>query len=82
MGELNCMIKVIGIFIILLTTIPLTAKNFTTKEEIKPVGGIQNLTMKGKIMHLMVHFSQFPLETILLLSSLVALSFYLSQLLF
>ena len=82
MGELSCMLKVVGIFIVLLTTLPLIAKNFTTEEEIKPLGGIQNLTMKGKIMHLMVHFSQFPLESVLVLGTLVALSFYLSQLVF
>ena len=81
MGELTCMTRVVGIFSILLFTLPLIAKNFTTQEEIKPVGGIKNLTFKGKMMHLMVHFSQFPLESSLLLGSLVALSFYLSQLL-
>ena len=81
MVELTCMTRVLIIFSVLLFTVPLVAKNFTTQEEIKPVGGIENLTFKGKMMHLMVHFSQFPLESSLLLGSLVALSFYLSKLL-
>ena len=81
MGELTCMTRVIIIFSVLLFTLPLVAKNFTTQEEIKPIGGIQNLNFKGKMMHMIVHFSQFPIESILLLGTLVALSFYLSQLL-
>ena len=81
MGELTCMTRVVLIFSVLLFTLPLVTRNFTTQEEIKPIGGIENLTFKGKMMHLLVHFSQFPLESSLLLGTLVALSFYLSQLL-
>ena len=81
MVELTCMTRVLIIFSVLVFTVPLVARKFTTQEEIKPVGGIKNLTFKGKMMHLMVHFSQFPLESLLLLGTLVAISFYLSKLL-
>jgi hypothetical protein len=81
MEELNCMTKVVLIFSALLFTVPLVARKFTTQEEIKPIGGIENLSFKGKMMHLMVHFSQFPMESSLLLGTLVSISFYLSQLL-
>ena len=80
MFELNSMTRVLIIFSVLLFTVPLVARKFTTQEEIKPVGGIENLTFKGKIMHLMVHFSQFPFESSFLLGILLTLSFYLSKL--
>lgn len=79
MSEFNCMTKVTGVFILLLLIIPFLAKDFTTQSEIKPIGGLKNLTVKGRFMHLLVHFSQFPMETIILLSIMLIISFYVSQ---
>ena len=56
MSEFNCMTKVTGVFILLLLIIPFLAKDFTTQSEIKPIGGLKNLTVKGRFMHLLVHF--------------------------
>tara|TARA_A100001015_G_scaffold290522_1_gene363640 strand:+ start:923 stop:1183 length:261 start_codon:yes stop_codon:yes gene_type:complete len=81
MLEFKYISRVIGFFVLLIFIIPLIAKNYTTKEEIKPIRGIDKLTIRGKIMHLLVHFSQFPFESSLLLSVFLAVSFYFAKLL-
>ena len=48
-----------------------------TKEEIKPPNGAENLTFKSQIMHMLVHHSQVPLTSSLIIVLIVSLSMVL-----
>ena len=69
----------VGILINLI--LPQIVKPFATPEEIKPPNGARNLTFKEQLMHMLVHHSQVPLSSSIIISVIVALSIILGKML-
>jgi len=80
MGETNCMIKVTAIVVLLNLTLPLLAKPFATVEEVSPQRGAASLSLKGQIMHMLVHHAQVPFTSSLIVATLVIVAFMLISL--
>ena len=62
------------IALIINLTLPIIVKPFATQEEITPPQGASKLSFKGQIMHMLVHHSQVPLTSSLIVVSIVVLS--------
>ena len=70
----SCVINAVIYAIVLNLLLPLIAKRFATKEEIKPSKGAQNLSFKSQIMHMLVHHSQVPVTSSIIISVIVVVS--------
>ena len=60
----------VGINLIL----PALVKPFATEEEISPSNGAENLSIKGQLVHMMVHHNQVPFSSSLIIGLIVFLS--------
>ena len=74
MSGYSCVINAVIYAIVLNLLLPLIAKRFATKEEIKPSKGAQNLSFKSQIMHMLVHHSQVPVTSSIIISVIVVVS--------
>ena len=77
MGESNCIQNAVFYGVVLNLVLPFVLKPFATPEEIKPPNGAQNLSLKSQFMHMMVHHSQGPLISSVIVGLIVGLSVYL-----
>ena len=77
MGESNCIQNAVFYGVVLNLVLPFILKPFATQEEIKPPNGAQNLSLKSQFMHMMVHHSQVPLISSVIVGLIVGLSVYL-----
>tara|TARA_B100000965_G_C19306952_1_gene632723 strand:+ start:452 stop:694 length:243 start_codon:yes stop_codon:yes gene_type:complete len=59
--------------------LPMVVKPFATPEEIKPpTGNAKDLNFKQQLMHMMVHHSQVPVSSSIIVGTIVGLSVYLA----
>ena len=70
-------IKAAVVGVILNIVLALAASPFATKEEIMPPKGASSLNFKSQIMHMLVHHSQVPLTSSLIIVLIVSLSMIL-----
>jgi len=76
-----CIMNAILIGVILNIVLPMALIPFATEEEIKPPNGAASLDMKGQFMHMMVHHSQVPVTSSLIVALMVGLAVYLGYVL-
>jgi hypothetical protein len=69
-----CLINALIFAVILNLALPLIAKPMATPDEIKPPNGAHNLDFKGQIMHMLVHHSQVPLTSSIIVGLIVVLA--------
>ena len=72
-------VKSVIIGIVLNIVLSFVLKQFATTEEIKPSGGASSLSLKGQFMHMMVHHTQVPFMSSLIVGLIVFLSGYISS---
>jgi hypothetical protein len=72
--EYSCILNACFYSIILNLILPLIVKPFATPEEIKPPKGASNLSFKSQVMHMLVHHSQVPIASSIIIVLIVALS--------
>ena len=59
--------------------LPMIVKPYATPEEIKPpTGNAKDLNFKQQLMHMMVHHSQVPISSSIIVGTIVGLSVYIS----
>lgn len=77
-SQVNCAISasVVGIFLNLV--LPMAVKNIATDDEIKPPNGAAKLTLKEQLVHMLVHHSQVPLSSSIIIAAIVFLSVLIS----
>ena len=70
----KCIINAVIYAIALNLILPLIAKRFATPEEIKPPNGAEKLSLKSQLMHMLIHHSQVPLTSSIIIVLIVSLS--------
>ena len=70
--------KSVAVAVLLNLILPYVASLYASPEEVKPSNGAHNLSLKGQIMHMLVHHKQVPLSSSLLVGLIVFLSMYIS----
>ena len=70
----SCVLNACIYAVVLNLVLPMVAKPFATKDEIKPPNGASNLSFKSQIMHMLVHHAQVPLTSSLIIVLIVSLS--------
>jgi len=74
------LVKIVGIGVAINLILPMVVKPFATEDEIKPpTGNAGDLTMKEQLVHMMVHHSQVPISSSIIVGAIVGLSYYLSK---
>tara|TARA_R110001592_G_scaffold321960_5_gene600695 strand:+ start:170 stop:412 length:243 start_codon:yes stop_codon:yes gene_type:complete len=74
------LVKAVGIGVAINLILPMVVKPFATEDEIKPpTGDAGDLTMKEQLVHMMVHHSQVPISSSIIIGTIVGLSYYLSK---
>tara|TARA_B100000963_G_scaffold8974_1_gene7026 strand:- start:8637 stop:8876 length:240 start_codon:yes stop_codon:yes gene_type:complete len=74
------LIKPVAIAVGINLVLPQIVKPFATPEEIKPpTGNAKDLTFKEQLVHMMVHHSQVPLSSSIIVGTIVGLSVFLSK---
>ena len=73
----SCIKNAVFFGIVLNIILPIIFIPLATPEEIKPTNGPESLSMKGQFMHMMVHHSQVPFTSSLIIALIVGLSVYL-----
>jgi len=73
----NCIKNAVLFGIVLNIVLPIIFTPLATPEEIKPTNGPESLSIKGQFMHMMVHHSQVPFTSSLIIALIVGLSVYL-----
>ena len=73
-------IKITIIVVLLNLILPLLAKPFATVEEVDPQRGAASLSLKGQIMHMLVHHAQVPFTSSLIVATLIIVAYMLSSL--
>ena len=71
---MNDLVCVVAIAVIINLLLPMIMKPFATEEEIKPSSGASNLSMKGQIMHMLVHHAQVPISSSIVVAVIVIVS--------
>ena len=70
----SCVLNACIYAVVLNLVLPMVAKPFATKDEIKPPNGASNLSFKSQIMHMLVHHAQVPVTSSLIIVLIVSLS--------
>jgi len=70
----SCVINAVIYAVALNLLLPLIAKRFATPEEIKPPNGAEKLSLKSQLMHMLIHHSQVPLTSSIIIVLIVSLS--------
>ena len=73
----NCVLNACIYAVVLNLVLPMVAKPFATKDEIKPPNGADKLSFKSQVMHMLVHHAQVPLTSSLIIVLIVSLSIIL-----
>jgi len=74
------LIKPVAIAVSINLVLPQIVKPFASPEEIKPpTGNAKDLTFKEQLVHMMVHHSQVPLSSSIIVGTIVGLSVFLSK---
>ena len=71
---IGCILNACIYAVVLNLVLPMIAKPFATKDEIKPPNGASNLSFKSQVMHMLVHHAQVPLTSSLIIVLIVSLS--------
>ena len=74
----NLIHKSVLVSILLNLCLPYILKPYALKDEIKPPNGAASLPLKGQFMHMMIHHSQVPFMSSLIVGLIVFLSNYLA----
>lgn len=72
--QLKCAYYASAVAIVLNLILPLIAGKFATEEEIMPKNGAGSLSVKGQIMHMLVHHNQVPFSSSVLILTITFLS--------
>ena len=56
----SCVLNACIYAVVLNLVLPMVAKPFATKDEIKPPNGADKLSFKSQVMHMLVHHAQVP----------------------
>lgn len=60
--------------------LPMIVKPFATPEEIKPpTGNAGDLNFKQQLVHIMVHHTQVPISSSIIVGTIIGLSVYLTS---
>ena len=70
----GCVLNACIYAVVLNLVLPMVAKPFATKDEIKPPNGADKLSFKSQLMHMLVHHAQVPLTSSLIIVLIVSLS--------
>jgi len=70
----SCVLNACIYAVVLNLVLPMVAKPFATKDEIKPPNGAAKLSFKSQIIHMLVHHAQVPLTSSLIIVLIVSLS--------
>ena len=70
----SCVLNTCIYAVVLNLVLPMVAKPFATKDEIKPPNGADKLSFKSQVMHMLVHHAQVPLTSSLIIVLIVSLS--------
>jgi hypothetical protein len=73
----SCVLNACIYAVVLNLVLPMIAKPFATKDEIKPPNGADKLPFKSQLMHMLVHHAQVPLTSSLIIVLIVSLSIIL-----
>jgi len=73
----KCLQNAVLMGIILNIVLPYLLKPFASQEEIKPPNGIKSLSLKGQIMHMLIHHHMVPVSSSVIIALIVGLSVYL-----
>ena len=76
----SCVLNACIYAVVLNLVLPMIAKPFATKDEIKPPNGAAKLSFKSQIVHMLVHHSQVPIASSVIVALIVALSITLGYL--
>ena len=77
---MNYIHKCIIIAVLINLILPQVIKPFVTKDQISPPNGAQNLSFIDQLMHMLVHHSQVPISSSIIVAVIVGLSVYLAKL--
>mgnify|MGYP003663479417 FL=1 len=76
---MNKLIKPVMIGVGINLVLPMLVKPYATPEEIKPpTGNAKDLNFKQQLVHMMVHHSQVPVSSSIIVGTIVGLSVYLA----
>ena len=70
----KCVINAVIYAVALNLILPMIAKPIATPDEIKPPNGAAKLSFKSQIVHMLVHHSQVPISSSLIIILIVASS--------
>jgi len=79
-SEFSCVVNAVIYAVALNLILPMIAKPFATKDEMKPPNGASNLSFKSQVMHMLIHHSQVPIASSVIVALIVALSITLGYL--
>ena len=68
----------IFVAVILNLALPYLISQYATPEETKPPNGVNALSVKGQIMHMLVQHKQVPLSSSVVVALLLFLSMYIA----
>ena len=76
---MNSITKPVMIGVAINLALPMIVKPFATPEEIKPpTGNAKDLNFKQQLVHMMVHHSQVPVSSSIIVGTIVGLSVYIA----
>jgi|SaaInlV_125m_DNA_1040241.scaffolds.fasta_scaffold24362_3 hypothetical protein len=71
-------LKAAVIAILINLVVPYIARPCASKKEVRPPAGVQKLSYKGQVMHMLVHHKQVPVTSSLIIAVIVAVAMYTS----
>ena len=77
-SEIKCAVYSAIVAVLLNLLLPYLVKGLATKEEVNPKNGADKLSFKEQLMHMMVHHSQVPLSSSVIIFSITFLSILIS----
>jgi len=72
--NMNDLLCVVVLAVIINLVVPMVVKPLATAEEVKPTNGASSLSMKGQLMHMLVHHGQVPVSSSILVAVIVGVS--------
>ena len=77
---MNLIYKSVIIAVLINLILPALIQPFATKAQVTPPHGAKNLSFFDQLIHMLVHHSQVPLTSSIIVAVIIGLSVYLAKL--
>ena len=77
--QMKFLMCVVAVSVVLNIVLPMLAAQVATPEQVTPPNGAAELSLVDQVVHMLVHHSQVPVTSSIIIAAIVAISVYVGK---